>query len=275
MRRPILVAFVLALSWTSLVAQEDWRRFGGWDRRWPARVPNAESYDGGFTFCRLMFQQQRREPSGSGWRTDYPGADLNFPVRLGELTKTRVSRQANGDPNHLVVRATDDFLFLCPIVIMSDAGTVFFTDEEAERLRQYLLKGGMLWADDFWGSRAWLVWEAEIGKVLPPDTYPIRDIASDHPINRTLFEVVDLPQIPNIGFWRRSGGDTSERGPDSPIPHFRAIADAKGRLMVVMTHDTDIQDAWEREGEDPEFFYQFSPQGYAVGLNIVLHALTH
>jgi hypothetical protein len=56
---------------------------------------------------------------------------------------------------------------------------------------------------------------------------------------------------------------------------FRGISNAQGHLMVVMTHNTDISDAWEREGEDPEFFYSFSPDGYAVGLNIVLYSMTY
>ena len=75
--------------------------------------------------------------------------------------------------------------------------------------------------------------------------------------------------------WRGSGYSTSERGADSAHPNFRAIADDHGRIMVLMTHNTDIADAWERESEDREFFLQFSPAGYAVGLNVVLYALAH
>jgi hypothetical protein len=90
-----------------------------------------------------------------------------------------------------------------------------------------------------------------------------------------MFEVKELPQIPSIQWWRTSGGDTSERGRDSAVPTMRGITDRHGNLMVVMTHNTDISDAWEREGEDPRFFYQFSPNGYAVGINVVLYAMTH
>ena len=85
----------------------------------------------------------------------------------------------------------------------------------------------------------------------------------------------EFPQIPSIQFWRTSGGATSERGLDSATPHARAIADPHGNIMVLMTHNTDISDAWEREGEDPRFFYSFSPTGYAVGINAVLYAMTH
>ena len=72
-----------------------------------------------------------------------------------------------------------------------------------------------------------------------------------------------------------SGGTTSERGSDSAAPAFRGVTDKHGNLIVVMTHNTDISDAWEREGEDVQFFYSFSPNGYAVGIDIVLYAMTH
>ncbi len=85
-----------------------------------------------------------------------------------------------------------------------------------------------------------------------------------------------VPQVTNIQFWRGSGGaETSERGADSAEVHTRAISDAHGRIMVLMTHNTDLGDSWEREGEDPAYFYQFSPRGYAVGINVLLYMLTH
>ena len=148
--------------------------------------------------------------------------------------------------------------------------------EEVVRLRDYLLKGGFLWVDDFWGTREWEQWAAEISKVLPPSQYPIIDLPLEHALFRTMFNIWEVPQISHIGFWRRTGGrSTSERGADSAVPHFRAISDERGRILVAMTHNTDIQDAWEREGEDPGFFEQFSPDGYALGINVVLYAMTH
>jgi len=130
--------------------------------------------------------------------------------------------------------------------------------------------------DDFWGEEAWAQWVGEIRRVLPEkDEYPIRTVPRDHPIYRTMFEVARLPQIPSINFWRRSGGGTSERGSESAIPQMYAISDSHGRIMVLMTHNTDISDAWEREGEDPRFFYLFSPDGYAVGINVLMYSMTH
>jgi len=213
---------------------------------------------------------------GIGWRTDYPYAEINLTTRLSELTTTRVSRDGGGDPNHFVVRVTDDALFNCPLIVASDVGSLGFRPGDAERLRDYLLKGGFLWVDDFWGTLAWRQWSTEIAKVLPPAEYPIVDVPPDDPMLRSMFEMTDVPQITNIQFWRRVGGrSTSERGADSQDVHLRAIRDARGRVMVLMTHNTDVADSWEREGEDPAFFYQFSPSGYALGINVLLHAMTH
>ena len=101
------------------------------------------------------------------------------------------------------------------------------------------------------------------------------DVPPEHPLWRALFEVKGVPQIPAISHWRRSGGDTSERGLESAVPDIKAINDRHGRIIVLMTHDTDISDSWEREGEEPEYFYQFSPNGYALAINAVIYAMTH
>ena len=249
--------------------------FRGGPRRMPPRLPTPESFDGRFNFCRLQYEQVRWEEGGQGWWTDYPDADINFSIRLSELTKTRISRQQGGEPNHLVVSATDDALFQCPFIEIEDAGTASFSDQEVTRLRQYLLKGGFLWSDDFWGRAALSSFESELARILPPGEYPIKDITPAHAVFHTMFPVRAIPQIPSIQHWRRSGGQTSERGAESAHVDLRGIEDRHGRLMVLMTHNTDISDAWEREGEDPRFFYQFSPEGYAVGINIVLYSMTH
>jgi hypothetical protein len=274
MRRQLsAVAVLLVLAVVTTAAAQDF--FRGFGRRVQARFPTAESFDGTFNFCRGMYSSDRREPGGQGWWTDYPDADINFTVRLSELTKTRVSRMPAGDPNHVVVRLSDDELLQCPFLFMTDVGTMRLSDHEVTRVREYLLKGGFIWVDDFWGEWAWAQWVEEIHRVLPRDQYPIRVVPSDHTVYRLLFHVPKLPQIPSIAFWRRSGGGTSERGSESAIPQMYAISDARGRIMVLMTHNTDIADSWEREGEDPRFFYQFSPDGYAVGLNVVLYSMTH
>jgi len=242
----------------------------------PVRPAPSAFPDRNFVVCRLMYTSVRREPSGGGWRTDYPYGEINLTIRFSELTRTPVSWSGGDEPNHYVVRLTDDELFQCPFSMASDVGTIGLTQEEADRLRLYLLKGGFLWVDDFWGPLAWEQWTHEFGKVLPPEEYPIEDVPLTDPIFQSQYIVEKVPQITNIQFWRATRGQqTSERGADSAVPHFRAVRDKQGRIMVVMTHNTDIADSWEREGEDPAFFYQFSPDGYAVGVNVLLHAMTH
>ena len=228
-----------------------------------------------FTFCRVQYTQVRREALGQGWRTDYPDADRNLMLRLSQLTRTPIRTNSRGRPEHLVVHFTDDELFQCPFIFMSDVGTMALSSDEAERLRKYLTRGGFLWVDDFWGEYAWENWVREISKALPPGEYPIEDIPPGHTIFNALYRVYDVPQVPSIQHWRRSGGGTSERGSGSAVPHLRGIRDSQGRIIVLMSHNTDIADGWEREGEDEEFFFAFSPKAYALGINIILYALTH
>ena len=144
-----LAAFVMCAA-GAVYAQRFFREGSFATRYAPAVMP-----DSSFVVCRLAYNQVRREPSGIGWETDYPYAEINLMTRLSELTKTRVSRDEHGDPNYYVVRLTDDQLFNCPMIVASDAGTIGFTAPQAERLREYLLKGGFLWVDDFWGTAAW------------------------------------------------------------------------------------------------------------------------
>jgi len=244
-------------------------------RREPANWADRANFTGQYNFCRVFYSSDRGENGGMGWWTDYPGADNNFSVRLAELTYVNVKMKPDGQPDHLVLRLTDPLIYRCPVLHMEDVGTVRFSDEEVVSLRDYLLKGGFLYVDDFWGTLAWEQWASEIGRVLPPHKYPIIDIPRDHPILHTLYDVKEVPQVPSINRWYNMGGGTSERGDDSPYVNFRAIQDEQGRLVVVMTHNTDISDTWEREGENKEYFDRFSPDGYAVGVNITLYAMTH
>ena len=258
----LLVSGLLALAGTG-EAQRRGGRFGA-----PIRGATAADYDAAFQFCRVAYR-------GGGWGVDYPQADTNLSIRLSELTKTPVSFDERREPNHLVVQLTDDALFQCPFVMMTEVGRIFLDDDEVARLREYLLKGGFLWADDFWGSREWFGWESEIRKVFPAAQYPIVELPMDHPMFRMQFVVTRVPQIPSINHWMGSGGGTSERGYDSQTPTARAILDAAGRPMVLMTHNTDFGDSWEREGDDPNYFYAFAVDGYAFGINVLLYSMTY
>ena len=276
MTRPPIVrtVAVVAVLLASAAAYAQFRGYG-YGSRIPPRFPTAASFDGQFHFCRGMYTSGRRDGSGNGWGTDYPDADINFSIRLSELTKTRVSGLPGEEPNFLVVRLTDPFLFQCPFLDMTDVGEFSINPEEAAALRAYLDKGGFLWVDDFWGTAAWAGFEEEMRRVLPTDQYQWRDLDPSHPIFRTQFPVGGVKQIPSINFWGGTGGNTSENGSDSRVPHARAFLDKEGRILVLATHNTDYGDSWEREGDDPDYFYAFSVDGYAFGINVVLYALTH
>lgn len=228
---------------------------------------------GGFTFCRLRYLQTRQEQRGQGWRTDYPNADLNLTTRLSQLTPTIVSHWEDGRPGSVVVEALSPQLFECPFLFASDVGTASFGNDEVERLRDYFGKGGFLWADDFWGTEAWRHWAEQMEHVFPD--LPIEDLPPDHPLFSLVYEVEKVPQIPSIQYWRESGGRTSEMGAQSATARLRVIRDETGRILVLMSHNTDIADGWEREGEDYEFFASFSPDAYALAVNILIWIMTH
>ena len=273
----VIVAAAAAASITHAQQQERGRIWVGnlGFFRYPPKWATPEDFTGSFIYCRGFYQSDRYEAGGSGWNTDYPGSDNNFSVRLAELTKIRIDLNAEREPNYVVVRLTDPLLFHCPMLYMEDVGTVRFTDAEVQRLREYLFKGGFLEVDDFWGTAAWEQWAREIGRVLPPAEFAIFDIPPTHPIMHTLYDVKEVEQVSSIQFWLRNGRRVSERGSDSRRVNFRGIQDSRGRLMVVMAHNTDIPDTWEREGESREYFDLFSPNGYAIGVNIAVYGLTH
>ena len=270
--RAVVVLVVVAVLLTAAGTGYAQRIVSGFYGTAPPRPPTATSFRGAFTFCRVWFASDRREKRG--WGTDYPGADINFSIRLSELTKTRVTRQIDSnDPEFVVVRLSDPELFQCPYLLFEDAGTMRLSRPEAAAFHDYLLKGGFAFVSDYWGEYAREQFDEEMAVVLPPEKYRTIDLPIDHPLWHTHFQMTKIPQMPSIQSWRRTGGQT-DRGVSDPV-NARAIADEKGRLMVVMMHNTDIPDGWEREGEDPAYFYRFSPDAYTVGINVFLYAATH
>ena len=269
---------VATLGIAAAYAQQIWA--GGYGRM-PPRFATPQSFQGGFNFCRLMFTSDHREKQG--WGTDYPGADINFSIRISELTKITVTMRDDTsegpEPDAVVVRITDDALFKCPFLLMEDAGTVRFSPLEVARLQDYLLKGGFLLASDYHGSWAQQQFDDEISRVLPPGRFPIVELTpplrGDHPIWHTMFTVTQLPQMASINTWRRTGDVIERWNENGAAPDARGIADEQGRLMVLMVHNTDLPDPWEREGEDKDYFYRFSPDAYAVGINILLYSMSH
>ena len=157
---PLVVVAVL------LVASAAWAQFRrGGNASINAHMAQPDSFDGRFHYCRAMYRSNMGGEGGN-WLTDYPLADIDLSIRLAELTKTPVGFADSGQPQHLIVRLTDEALFQCPFIMMQEVGRLFLNDEDAAQLRTYLLKGGFLWVDDFWGSYSWSVWERQIQKAL-------------------------------------------------------------------------------------------------------------
>jgi len=285
-RAIVLLAFVLVTGTVAagvLLAQQR----GGWGR---GRGYNGDPVDRNgvpewevdpnfkhdlFTFVRVRYSSSydgygyggRRR--GGDWATDYPDSDLNFSFRLQQLTSLKV------DPQPKIIELTDDALFDYPFIYMIEPGNLVFSDAEVTALRRYLLNGGFMMVDDFWGEYEYQNFYDQIKRVFPerePAELPI-----EHPIFHCVYDLKEKPQVPSIGmaYRGRSSGITWERS-DAREVHFKAISDDKNRVMVIICHNTDLGDGWEREGEDEWYFREFSEKkAYPMGINIVFYAMTH
>ena len=222
-----------------------------------------------FTFVRIKYESWGR----GGWFIDYRDSELNFSLRLQQLTTLKVN------PEPIVLELTDPQLFDYPFIYIIEPGSLMFNPEEVVALRRYLLNGGFLMVDDFWGDEQYENFHSQIRRVFP-DREPA-EVPLEHEIFHCVYDLKEKPQLPSIGHaqWGRSTGEIWERTPDgsdNSIPHYRAIRDDAGRIMVFICHNTDLGDGWEQEGVDPWYFEEFSvKKAYPLGINIVTYAMTH
>lgn len=225
-----------------------------------------------FTFVRIKYPSVRGWYGMEKWEIDYPDADLNLSYRLQQLTSLKVN------PDPVILELTDPELFSYPWIYIVEPGDMLLTDEDVSGLRRYLLNGGFLMVDDFWGEREWMNFYEQIKRVFP-DREPI-DLTMDHPIFHCVFDLKlekNQMQVPNFGTGERSQytGITWERY-DAQEVHFRAIFDDKDRMMAIICHNTDNGDGWEREGEFEYYFREFSEKkAYPLAINIIFYAMTH
>ena len=224
-----------------------------------------------FTFVRLRYSDggRGRRWRGGAWATDHPDSDQNFSYRLQQLTSLKVN------PEPIVLDITDERLFDYPWVYMIEPGDLLFSEEEVSTLRRYLLNGGFMMVDDFWGEAEWENFYEQIKRVFPH--LEPRELGIDHPIFNCVFPLKSKPQIPSIHAWYglQGTGITWERH-DADTPHYKGIFDDKDRMMVIICHNTDLGDGWEREGDNYEYFREMSePKAYPLGINIVFWAMTH
>jgi hypothetical protein len=209
---------------------------------------------------------------GGGWRTDFPDSDYNFSYRLQQLTSLKVN------PDPIILRLDDPRLFDYPFIYMIEVGALEFSDAEVAALRRYLLNGGFLMVDDFWGDSAYQNFYEQIKRVFP-EREPI-ELPLEHEIFNCVFRLKSKPQVPSIGaaIDGREYGITWEtrHDGDSRTVHFQGIFDDKGRMMAIICHNTDLGDGWEEEGVDEWYFHEFAEnKSYPMGINIVTYAMTH
>lgn len=222
-----------------------------------------------FTFVRIRYDSYGR---GGGWATDYRDSDLNFSLRLQQLTSLKVN------PEPIVLDLTDDRLFDYPFIYIIEPGSLYFSDAEVAALRRYCLNGGFLMVDDFWGDSEYENLRMQLLRVFP-DRAPF-EVPLSHEIFHCVYDLKEKPQIPSIHSARRGDGavtwEYARDGSDTSVPHYRAITDDEDRIMVFICHNTDLGDGWEREGEDRWYFEEFSvKKAYPLGINIVTYAMTH
>lgn len=217
-----------------------------------------------FYFTRAIYSGGGRGwQSINSWSTDFPKADQQF------LTVLRRLANIDAFPMDNAVSLDDPELRRFPFLYALEVGYMDMTEAEVEGLRGYLLAGGFLMIDDFWGTNQWRNFEREMGRVLPE--YPIVDLPMDHPIFSAMYTIDEVIQVPVVSSGI-SGGPTYER--DGIVPHVRGISDEHGRLMVMINWNTDLGDAWEH-AEHPLYPLKFSTYAFEIGTNAVIYAMTH
>ena len=284
-RRLVIILLMAAFIGAGAVfAQRRYSNRGYSERRGvPNWTTNREFSHDIFTFVRIQYSTgygggeygggrgRGRGGGGGSWQTDYPDSDLNFSFRLHQLTSMEV------DPEGVILELTDPELVNYPFIYIVEPGRLVFSEEERKCLSRYLLNGGFLMVDDFWGQDEWDNFYYEIKQVFP-DREPV-EIGLSHPIFHAVFDLKERPQIPNIqrALEGRPYGITWEqRNSDTSIPSYKAIYDNNGRMMAFICHNTDLGDGWEREGENEWYFHEFSEKkAYPLGINIVFYAMTH
>ncbi len=234
------------------------------DLRCPLRaiLEPARQTPRGFYFTRGAYSSDPFSGRGSAWATDFEKADRQLLIVLERVLPVDAFSCENP------VRLDDPQLRRFPFLYMVEVGYMRLTPPEVEGLRSYLLQGGFLLVDDFWGSREWASFEREIRRVLPE--HEIVEIPMDHLVFRSVYPVREVLQVPSIGNARR--GVYHEQ--DGFVPHMRGIFDEHGRLMVAIAWNSDLGDAWEW-AEQPDYPWDRTNYALQMAMNFIVYAMTH
>ena len=237
-----------------------------------AQPPEAEIEPSGdeFTFVRIQY-----DTAGGGWgdddgwwsrgtwAIDYPDADHNFLRGVRRLTHIHINRMP------VVLRLDDDRIFEYPFLYMLEMGRnggPRFTEKEITNLREYLLRGGFLLIDDFWGTWQWDTFYRAFARVFPDR--PVEDLDKDHPIFHCFYDINGPQMIPGIF----NIANYPEQDMDRTVN--RVIRDDDGRVMVLMNWNSDMGDGWEHT-YTPGYPTHYANLAYQLGINYLIYALTH
>jgi Domain of unknown function (DUF4159) len=275
LRRPgaILIGGILAIG--ALYAfQKPFREYPGLEYQKFDLPPDYRDKTE-WVFARLMYPPVERQyggyleygdwkAGGSNWTMDYPRSDRHVVQAIRRLT--RISTRSVEEPIDLDDRDVYDWPWLYGV----EVGHWDLTDEQAKTMREYLLRGGFFMCDDFHGAIEWNTFFASMHKVFPDR--PIVDIPDSDPIFHTIYDLEHRYQV--AGMPAIEEGHTYEKGETGKEPHWRAIYDDHGHIIVAMCHNMDLGDSWEH-ADDPQYPAKFSDLGIRLGVNYVVYAMSH
>lgn len=228
----------------------------------------SSSPGGEFTFVRAVYDSTAYYPSYGNnrgtWAVDFPEADNHFSIGIREWAGTNLN--VSERPEHFEIM--DERIFDYPLLYFVEPGFMELSTEQAARLREYLLRGGFLFLDDFWGEYEFRNVQEQMKKVFPE--YEIKDLPLSHPIFHSYLDIEEIVQVPNI--YNAQRGISSEKG--GTVPHYMGIEDKNGRLVVFIARNSDLGDAWEWIN-DPRYPVKFGLAAYKVGINVVIYAMSH
>lgn len=247
-----------------------YRSFEGYDG--DDALPTDYRVPGEFVVGRLMYPSRVGRGSfggsdwrqgGTSWSVDYPRGDRTLAELLRRFTRAdvrSVEQAVNLDDGNDV--------FYWPFMLVGLAGYWELTDAQITKLREYLLRGGFLYADSFFGSSSWIGFQQGLSRLFPDR--PVIDLTEDHPVFHIVYDIPDPTnvQIPNMYALPRGYLD------DGAVPHWRGIADDEGRLMVLIGFNNDIPDSWQW-ANDPRYPAEAANLGLRLGVNFAVYALTH
>jgi Domain of unknown function (DUF4159) len=273
LRVVLLVALAGALStWGLLRAQKPFREYPGFEYTDFAVPPDA-NVPHEWTRARLKYTQYgggggfgRRFGGGNRWTMDYPRSDRHLLPGIA-----RLSRIDARSVEQVVDLDNSDDIYNWPTLYAVEVGYWSLNDEEAAQLRDYLNRGGFLMVDDFHGNTEWEIFLEGIKKVFPDRD--IVDLPDSDPIFHTLYDLDHRIQVPGEAALRN--GVTYEQGNNGGRdPHWRAIYDDKGRVVVAICHNMDLGDAWEH-ADDAWYPAEMTGLAYRIAINYFVYDFTH